>query len=233
MKMGDKMKILIIEDEFSLADAISEILKKENFMVEIKTNGNDGEDEALTNSYDLIILDIMLPYKDGFEILRTLRNEKIETPVIMLTAKSEIEDKLNGLEHGADDYITKPFYTKELVARIKNLLKRTNNINNYDILTFDDIKLDLKNAKLICNDKEVQISIKELNLIEMLIISNGDTVNKNQILDKIWGFDSEAEYNNVEVYVTFLRRKLQEIGSNVKIKSIRNIGYKLEKNYDK
>lgn len=233
MKMGDKMKILIIEDEFSLADAISEILKKENFMVEIKTNGNDGEDEALTNSYDLIILDIMLPYKNGFEILKDLRNEKIETPVIMLTAKSEIDDKLNGLEHGADDYITKPFYMKELVVRIKNLLKRSNNINNYDILTYGDLKLDLKNAKLISNDKEVQISIKELNLIEMLIISNGDTVNKNQILDKIWGFDSEAEYNNVEVYVTFLRRKLQAIGSNVRIKSIRNIGYKLENNYDK
>ena len=143
------MKILIIEDEYSLADAIAETLKKEKFTVTIKTDGEEGEDEALTNIYDLILLDVMLPHKDGFEILNTLKSEKIETPVIMLTAKSEMTDKLNGLENGADDYITKPFHMRELIARVKIILKRKANIEDTNILEFEDLKLDLKNGKMI------------------------------------------------------------------------------------
>ena len=127
------MKVLIIEDQYSLADAISETLKKENFLIKLVTDGKDGEDEALTNVYDLILLDVMLPHKDGFEILKELRREKIETPVIMLTAKSEIYDKLNGLENGADDYITKPFHMKELVARIKVILKRNTKVEDINV----------------------------------------------------------------------------------------------------
>ena len=142
------MNVLIIEDEYSLADAIAETLKKDKFNVNIETNGEDGENEALTENYDLILLDVMLPKKNGFDILRTIGQEKIKTPVIMLTAKSEIEDKLNGLEHGADDYITKPFAMRELMARIKAVLKRTNNIENTECLQYGDIVLDLKNAKL-------------------------------------------------------------------------------------
>ena len=138
------MKILIIEDEYSLADAIAEVLKKENFTTNIITDGEEGENEALTNVYDLILLDIMLPNKDGFKILNDLRKEKVDTPIIILTAKSEINDKLNGLENGADDYITKPFHIKELVARVKVVLKRKVNIENTDILEYDDLKLDIR-----------------------------------------------------------------------------------------
>lgn len=227
------MKILIIEDEYSLADAVAETLKNEKFSVCIKTNGEDGEDEALTENYDLILLDVMLPRKNGFEILKDLRQEKIKTPIIMLTAKSEIEDKLNGLENGADDYITKPFSTRELMARIKAVLKRTNNIENTDCLEYGDLKLDLKNAKLQCNENEIQISGKELELLEQLLLNKNQILSRESLIEKIWGFESEAEYNNVEVYITFIRRKLKLIESKVNIKAVRGIGYKLEEKNDK
>ena len=222
------MNILIIEDEYSLADAVAESLKKEKFNVTIKTNGEDGEDEALTENYDLILLDVMLPKKNGFEILRSLRQLKIKTPIIMLTAKSEIEDKLNGLEHGADDYITKPFSTRELLARVKIILKRINELENTDILEFGDLILDLKNAKLKCKGNEIQINGKEMELMEQLLINKNQVTVKENIIQRIWGYESDAEYNNVEVYITFLRRKLNLLQSNVKIKAVRGMGYKLE-----
>ena len=227
------MNILIIEDEYSLADAIAETLKNEKFNVCIKINGEDGEDEALTNNYDLILLDVMLPEKNGFDILRYLRQEKIRTPVIMLTAKSEIEDKLNGLEHGADDYITKPFSMRELMARIKAVLKRTNNIENMNSLEFEDLSLDLKNAKLKSHNNEIQISGKELDLLEQLLLNKNQILSRENLLERIWGYDSDAEYNNVEVYITFIRRKLKLIESKVNIKAVRGVGYKLEVKNDK
>lgn len=222
------MNILIIEDEYSLADAVSETLSSENFNVCIKTNGEDGEDEAMTDNYDLILLDVMLPKKNGFDILRSLRNMDIKTPIIMLTAKAEIDDKLNGLEHGADDYITKPFSMRELVARVKAVLKRSNNIENTDCLEFSDLTLDLSNAKLICNNNEIQLSSKELELLEQLLINKNRISSRESLAERIWGYESEAEYNNVEVYITFIRRKLKLIDSKVNIKSIRGVGYKLE-----
>ena len=227
------MNILIIEDEYSLADAVAETLKKEKFNVVIKTNGEEGEDEALTENYDLILLDVMLPEKNGFDILKYLRKEKINTPVIMLTAKSEIEDKLNGLEHGADDYITKPFAMRELMARVKAVLKRANNIDNTEMLEYGDIILDLKNAKLKCKENEIQISGKELEIVEQLLLNKNQVLSRENLLERIWGYDSEAEYNNVEVYITFIRRKLKLINSNVNIKAVRGIGYKLEEKNDK
>ena len=227
------MNILLIEDEYSLADAVAETLKSEKFNVCIKTNGEDGEDEALTDNYDLILLDVMLPKKNGFEILKYIRNEKIKTPVIMLTAKSEIEDKLNGLEHGADDYITKPFSMRELMARIKAVLKRSNNIENTDCLEYGDLVLDLKTAKLKCNENEIQVSGKELELLEQLLLNKNQILSRDSLLDRIWGYESEAEYNNVEVYITFIRRKLKLLNSNVNIKAVRGIGYKLEEKDDK
>ena len=227
------MNILIIEDEYSLADAVAETLKSENYSFCIKTNGEDGEDEALTGTYDLILLDVMLPGKNGFKILKYLREEKIKTPVIMLTAKSEIDDKLDGLEHGADDYVTKPFSMRELVARIKAVLKRTNDIEDANVLEFGDISLDIKNAKLKCNNNELQISGKELELLEQLLLNKNKILSKESLLEKIWGFDSEAEYNSVEVYITFIRRKLKLIESKVTIKAVRGLGYKLEDNNDK
>lgn len=222
------MKVLIIEDEYSLADAIRETLEKEHLDVTIVTNGLDGEDEALTNLYDLILLDIMLPKKNGFEILRALKDDKIKTPIIILTAKGELEDKLNGLENGADDYITKPFHMKELIARVKIVLKRNANIEDTNTLTYGDLTLDLSSGKLICNDKEVSINGKELNLIELLLINKGQIIEKETVTDKIWGYDSDAEYNTVEVYISFLRKKIALLGSKVKIKTVRGIGYKLE-----
>ena len=227
------MNILIIEDEYSLADAISETLKNEKFNVCIKTNGEDGEDEALTENYDLILLDVMLPKKNGFEILRYLRDEKIKTPIIMLTAKSEIDDKLNGLEHGADDYITKPFSMRELMARIKVILKRANDIEDTNYIEYGDLILDLKNANLKCKNNNIQISGKELELLEQLLLNKNQIVPKENLIQRIWGYEDESEYNNVEVYITFIRRKLKLIESKVNIKAVRGIGYKLEEKNDK
>lgn len=179
------MKILIIEDEYSLADAIAETLKKENFTTNIITDGEEGENEALTNVYDLILLDIMLPNKDGFKILNDLRKEKVDTPIIILTAKSEINDKLNGLENGADDYITKPFHIKELVARVKVVLKRKVNIENTDILEYDDLKLDIRTGKMSANGNEISINGKELDLLETLLLNKTQIVNREILANKI------------------------------------------------
>ena len=222
------MKILIVEDEYSLADAIRESLERDHLDVTIVTNGLDGENEALTGLYDLILLDIMLPKRNGFEILKTLREEKLKTPIIILTAKSELDDKLNGLENGADDYITKPFHMKELIARVKIILKRSVNIENTDNLAFGNLTLDLSTGKIKCKDNEVSINGKELNLLELLLLNKDQIVTKELLADKIWGYDSEAEYNAVEVYISFLRKKISLLGSNVKIITVRGIGYKLE-----
>ena len=222
------MKVLIIEDEEALADAIRVSLEKEHLDVTMVTNGLTGEDEALTGIYDLILLDIMLPKKNGFEILRTLKEEKVKTPIIILTAKGELDDKLNGLENGADDYITKPFHMKELIARVKVILKRSANIEDVNALSYKDLMLDLSTGKLKCNDNEVSINGKELNLMEMLLINKEQIVEKEMLMEKIWGYDSDAEYNSVEVYISFLRKKINLLKSNVKIATIRGMGYKLE-----
>ena len=226
------MKILIIEDEYSLADAIAESLQKENFVPKIVTDGEEGENEALSDVYDLILLDVMLPKKNGFEILKSLRNEKINTPVIMITAKSELSDKLNGLENGADDYITKPFHMRELLARIKVILKRNSNLENTDVLEFGDLRLDLRTGKMISNNNEISINGKELELLEILLINKNQIISKEVLISKIWGFDTEAEYNYIEVYSSFLRKKLKLIKSKVKIRAVRGVGYKLEEDND-
>ena len=226
------MKILIVEDEYSLADAIAETLQKENYTTKIVTNGEDGEDEALTGIYDLILLDVMLPRKDGFEILRNLKNEKITTPIIMITAKSEMTDKLKGLENGVDDYITKPFHMRELMARIKIVLKRNSKIEDDNVLEYSDLKLDLNTGKMISNGSEISINGKELELLEILLLNKNQIVNKEVLINKIWGYDINAEYNYVEVYASFLRKKLKLLKSKVKIKAVRGMGYKLEEEDD-
>ena len=226
------MKVLIIEDEEALADAIRESLKKEHLDATLVTDGEIGEDEALTGLYDLILLDIMLPKRNGFEILKTLKEEKLKTPVIILTAKSEMEDKLNGLENGADDYITKPFHMKELIARVKIILKRSANLEDTNILSYGDLTLDLSTGKLKCKNNEVSINGKELNLMELLLINKEQIVTKELLTDKIWGYDSNAEYNSVEVYISFLRKKIILLKSKVKIATVRGIGYKLEDKND-
>lgn len=223
------MKILIIEDEFTLADAISTKLKKENYNVEIITDGLDGYYYAKTNSYDLIILDVMLPNMDGFEILKELRKNNVTSKIIMLTAASTLENKLNGLENGANDYITKPFHIEEVVARVSVQLRNPNNKTN-NILSFNDLELNTKTSTLKSNNtnEEVTLVCKEFELLEYFIKNNNQILKKEQIYDKIWGIDNEIESNNLEAYLSFIRKKLKAIGSSTTIKSLRNLGYKME-----
>lgn len=222
------MKILIIEDEYNLADAISSMLISENYMVDIATDGENGLYEALTDIYDLILLDVMLPHKNGFEILKELKSENISAKVIMLTAKSNIDDKMNGFNNGADDYLTKPFHMDELLARV-NIQLRKDDINN-DILKYEDLELNIKKLilKNTTNNQEVSVIGKEFQLIELLIRNKNIVLSKEQIFNKIWGYDSECEINTLEAYISFLRKKLKLINSKVSIKVIRNMGYKLE-----
>lgn len=224
------MNILIIEDEKMLADVIRVSLENNNYQVEIECNGEEGYYKALSDTYDLIILDVMLPDMDGFTILKKLREDKINTKIIMLTAKSTLDDKLEGLENGANDYITKPFHIEELIARVNIQLKGRSSKTNKDILSYGDIELNLKTSYLSCinNNNKVLLVNKELLLLEYLIVNKDLILSKDQIYNKIWGFDSEIESNNLEVYLSFIRKKLKAIDSKVNIKSLRNMGYKLE-----
>ena len=224
------MNILIIEDEKMLADVIRVSLENNNYQVEIEGNGEEGYYKALSDTYDLIILDVMLPDMDGFTILKKLREDKINTKIIMLTAKSTLDDKLEGLENGANDYITKPFHIEELIARVNIQLKGSSSKTNKDILSYEDIELNLKTSYLSCinNNNKVLLVNKELLLLEYLIVNKDLILSKDQIYNKIWGLDSKIESNNLEVYLSFIRKKLKAIDSKVNIKSLRNMGYKLE-----
>lgn len=221
------MKILIIEDEFNLADAIKTLLEKKKYDVEIRTDGEEGLDEALTNIYDLIILDVMLPSIDGFEILRELKNNQIDSKILMLTAKSSIDDKLNGFNNGADDYLTKPFHMDELLARV-NIQLRKNGKDN--AIVIGNTKLDTDSLLLINVDTLDEVSIigKEFQLLETFMNNLNQVLDKEQIFNKIWGYDSEVESNSLEAYLSFIRKKLKIINSSLNIKSVRNMGYKLE-----
>ena len=220
------MKILLVDDEVQLCEALSVILKKNNYSVDCAFNGEDGLDLALSGIYDLVILDIMMPKIDGLTVLKTLRKEKIDTPILLLSAKSDISDKIDGLNLGADDYLTKPFVTDELLARIRALLRRKEKFTG-DVLSFNDISLDRDSLELIKGEKRITLGKKEFQILEMLMLNVGKSIDKEKFIEKIWGFDTEAEYNTIEVYVSFLRRKLTAVGSKTEIKSIRGIGYTL------
>ena len=223
------MKILIIEDEYNLADAIASMLKSKKYSVDIKTDGEEGLDEALTDIYDLIILDVMLPHKNGFEILKELKEEKISSKILMLTAKSTIDDKMVGFNNGADDYLTKPFHMEELLARVNVQLRKNNNISN-DLLEAGDIVLNIKSMEL-CNKNEnnkVKVIGKEFQLLELLINNKNIVMDKEQIFVKIWGYDTECDINTLEAYISFIRKKLKLIKSKINLKAIRNMGYVLE-----
>lgn len=224
------MRILIVEDEFNLADIIASRLKKEKFAVDIAVNGQDGLYNALSDVYNLIILDVMLPEVDGFEILKQIRKNKINVKVIMLTAKSEIEDKLSGFQCGADDYITKPFHMEELVARVNVQLRKDKEKNIIDYLEVGDLRLNLKTSNILCTktNESIDIGCKEFLLLEYLIQNKNIIISKEQIYDKVWGLDNRSESNNLEVYLSFIRKKLKVIDSNVSIKAVRGLGYKLE-----
>lgn len=224
------MRILIIEDEFKIADVIASRLRKEQYVVDVFGDGEEGLDNALTNIYDLIILDVMLPKVDGFKILEEIRKEKIEAKVIMLTAKSMLEDKLTGFNYGANDYVTKPFHIDELVARVNAQLRVKNNQAVKDYIEVGDLRLNIKTTTLTCSttNESIEVVCKEFLLIEYFMQNANQVLSKEQIYDKIWGLESEAESNNLEAYISFIRKKIRIIGSNAQIKAIRGLGYKLE-----
>ena len=222
------MKILLVEDEIQLSDALSQILTNNNYNVEAVFDGEDGLNYGLTGIYDVIVLDIMLPKLNGIDVLKNLRQNKISTPIILLTAKNSIEDKIIGLDSGADDYLPKPFSPEELLARLRAITRRNGNFINENILEYQDIILNLSSYEISCKDNSIILTSKELDIIKYFIQRPKIIVNKDDLISKIWGFDSDVEYNNVEVYISFLRKKLAYINSSVKITTIRKVGYRLE-----
>lgn len=224
------MRILIVEDEYSLAELVANRLKKEKYTVDICNDGEDGLYNALMDLYDLIILDIMLPKVNGIEILKEIKKNNIKAKVIMLTAKSELEDKLLGFKEGANDYVAKPFHIDELVARV-NAFLRIDSVKN-NTIEFGDLILDLKTSDIINKDSNEKINIinKEFQLLEYFMNNPNQVLSKEMIYDKVWGLENDSISNNLEAYLSFIRKKLKLIDSKVSIKSLRNLGYKMEYN---
>jgi len=220
------MKILIIEDEKLLADSLKTMLSNKGFDVEVVYDGETGSEYAELGIYDLLILDVMMPKMDGYEVARRVRAKRCATPILMLTARSGLEDRIEGLNAGADYYLTKPFDTRELLACINALLRRQG--NQVDELSFGNTTLDLSSCMLICGDSHIRLSAREFDIMRFLLQSRERNLSKEIILSRVWGYDSNAVENHVEVYVGFLRRKLKSIGSNIRIESIRRQGYHLE-----
>ena len=233
MLLGDFMRILIVEDEFNLADVLASRLRKENYNVDISLDGDDGCYKALSGAYDLVILDVMLPFMDGFDILKNMRNHDVSSKVIMLTAKSSLDDKLNGFDIGANDYITKPFHIDEVVARVNVQLKSS--FTNKNIISYGDLELDVNKYKVYClrSKQSVALVRKEFLVLEYFMNNPSIVLSKDQIYNKVWGVENEIESNNLEAYLSFLRKKLKAVSSNVNIKSVRGLGYKLEVNDEK
>lgn len=223
------MRILLVEDEHSLAELVADRLKKERYAVDISYDGEDGLYNALTGIYDLILLDVMLPKKDGFEILREIRSEGITSKVIMLTARGELDDKLKGFGEGANDYIPKPFHIDEVIARVGAQLRTKKTVK--DSLEMENTLLDFKTPAIVNKDSEESIKInnKEFQLLEYFMMNPNQVLSKDQIFDRIWGMDNDTMSNNLEAYISFVRKKLKAIDSKVTIRSVRNMGYRLEK----
>ena len=222
------MKILIVEDEKMLADSLKELLERKGFQVEVAYDGETGREYALLGIYDLLILDVMMPKLNGYEVATQVRAQRCSTPILMLTARSSLEDRIQGLNAGADYYLTKPFDTRELLACINALLRRQG--GQVDALTFGNTSLDLSSGLLVCGEQSVRLSSREFDVMRFLLQAGQRNLSKEVILARVWGYDSEAVENHVEVYVGFLRKKLAAIGSDIKIVSIRRMGYHLEVN---
>ena len=220
------MKILIIEDEKLLADSLGELLRKKGFQVEITYDGETGKSFAELGIYDLLILDVMMPGLNGYEVARQVRASRCFTPILMLTAKSTLEDRIQGLNAGADYYLTKPFDSRELLACINALLRRQG--GQVDALYFGNTSLDLSSCTLNCGENSLRLSAREFDVMRFLLQSGDKILSKEVILARVWGYDSEAVENHVEVYVGFLRKKLAAIGSNIRIQAVRRLGYHLE-----
>ncbi len=221
------MNILVIEDEKRLADSICEIVRAQKYSCDAVYDGEDGLAYGESGIYDVIVLDIMLPKMNGFDVLKALRAKRINTPIILLTARDDISDKVKGLDYGADDYMTKPFSNDELLARIRAISRRRGDVI-IDEIAFGDLNLNLDDYTLSCNEKTIRICNKEFGILKLLLSNPKHIYSKDDIISKVWGYLSEAEDNNVEVYVSFIRKKLQFLNSSVSISTVRKIGYHLE-----
>ena len=221
------MRVLIVEDERRLAEALGQIMAEQRYQTDVVYDGADGLDYALTEQYDVIVLDVMLPKLDGFEVASRLRHAHVSTPILMLTARDEMPDKIAGLDHGADDYMTKPFDIGELLARVRALTRRQGEVIG-EQLTAGDLTLELSTRRLRQGDKSVRLGFKEFDVLRQLMVHPRAVVPKEDIIARVWGLDSDAEDNNVEVYISFLRKKLSFLESNVSIGTVRKVGYYLE-----
>lgn len=220
------MKILIIEDEIPLANSIQALLELKGFDAEAVYDGETGAEYAELGIYDLLILDVMMPKMDGYQVARTVRAKRCSTPILMLTAKSELEDRIEGLNAGADYYLTKPFDSRELLTCVNALLRRQGGA--VDEMTYGNTSLELASGILLCGEKQIRLSAKEFDVMRLLLQSGERNLSKEAILARVWGYDSNAVENHVEVYVGFLRKKLASIGSNIRIEAVRRLGYHLE-----
>jgi DNA-binding response OmpR family regulator len=227
MNGENRMNILIVEDERLLAEALAQIMKNQRYMVELVYDGIDGLDYAMSGCYDAVILDVMLPRMDGFAVVKKLREAKNATPVLLLTAKEDVSDKVKGLDCGADDYLTKPFSSEELSARIRALTRRRGEVI-LDTLTFADLELELSAGALHCGEKSVRVSFKELEILKILLSNPARITTKETLINKVWGSDSNAEDNTVEAHISFLRKKLSYLGTRVAIETVRKMGYRPE-----
>ncbi len=223
------MRVLLVEDEKNLSAAICKYLKRENIAADPVYTGTDGLDNALSGIYDAVILDVMLPGMDGFSVLRELRSSGSSVPVMMLTARSGLDDRIQGLETGADYYLPKPFQMAELLACLHAITRRKKEVTRME-LAFGDVSLDRRTGSLRCsaNGKEIRLGAKEFQLLELFLRNPRQILGKEMLTERVWGYDSEAEYNNLEVYISFVRKKLSFVGSSVKIRTTRGLGYSLE-----
>ncbi len=219
------MRILLVEDEKRLADALEYIIKKNKYAVDVAYDGISAQDMADSGVYDLIVLDRMLPQKDGVEVLRAIRSKEIKTPVIFLTAKDSVENRIEGLDAGADDYLIKPFSTEELMARIRALSRRSESLFIGGKISIGTLDIDPVSLTVIYGDENVKLTVKEMQLLELLARNKNQVLTKEQIFERVWGFDSDADLGSVELYIHYLRKKIAREDSGVQIKTVRGIGY--------
>lgn len=222
------MRILIVEDETKLSEPLAKTLEKNKYSVDTAADGVSGLDCALSGIYDIILLDIMLPGMNGLEVLKNLREGGIKTPVLLLTARDEISDRVTGLDSGADDYLTKPFATDELLARIRALSRRSPEVVSDNLVRYSDLTLNTSTLELSCEARSIRLGLKEMQIMELLMKYGVHVLSKEELIIKVWGYESDAEYNNVEVYISFLRKKLDHLRSKTSVKTVRGVGYSLE-----
>ena len=222
------MRLLIAEDDADIARALTALFEHNNYTVDAVSNGNDAYDYCLSGNYDGVIMDIMMPGMDGLEVLRRLRADAVNTPVLLLTAKSDIEDRVDGLDAGADDYLPKPFAAAELLARVRAMLRRKDSWQS-EVLEFEDLRLDLSTFELSFKDAAIRLVSREFQMLQLLMQSPGAVISKEQFMEKIWGWDSEVEVSVVWVYISNLRKKFEKLNAPVHIRAVRGVGYCLEK----